>query len=290
MKYSIVDAFSHMAQLWPQIEGEPLSVQLQAWEHLHRETYPELLQKQLQEYKEEWKDLALTRIFPHFPNDMEAMKEAHGALLQIIPQQVQRVGEAFTFSLDIVFVLYLGLGLGAGWVTTYAGKKACLLGLENIAQLGWQDRDTLEGLLAHELGHIVHWEMRGAPLPELESCPFHYLYLEGFAQRLEHYLANKETWHEARGQPGWLAWCRNHSSRLAREFLAIPHNKEAIRPYFGSWYTVEGYKQVGYYLGCVVMKELEKQYSLQTLASLSGNEIQEYIQEGLQRVSQKEGM
>ena len=52
--------------------------------------------------------------------------------------------------------LYVGIGVGAGWATTYQGQPACLHGLEKCAELHWVDRDTLAALAAHELGHLAH--------------------------------------------------------------------------------------------------------------------------------------
>lgn len=54
----------------------------------------------------------------------------------------------------------VGIGCGAGWVTKYNNKHAVLFGLENIAEEGWTQVDSLRGLAAHELGHVAHFNWR----------------------------------------------------------------------------------------------------------------------------------
>ena len=66
----------------------------------------------------------------------------------------QRVTACFGRTLDADIVLYLGLCVGAGWVTRMNGRYAVLLGVEKILELGWHGLDDMYGLIYHELGHI----------------------------------------------------------------------------------------------------------------------------------------
>jgi len=57
--------------------------------------------------------------------------------------------------------------------------------VENIAECGWSDAGAIRGLVAHELGHIIHYHWR-APKKKLPGeGAWWQLYEEGFAQRCE---------------------------------------------------------------------------------------------------------
>lgn len=59
-------------------------------------------------------------------------------------------------------VLYGGLGNAAGQGDTYQIKRAILFGLEKIAELNISQDKDLRSLIAHELWHVIHFELRGA--------------------------------------------------------------------------------------------------------------------------------
>jgi hypothetical protein len=84
----------------------------------------------------------------------------HGVILNEQIPVVFRRAAAVIEVRDVVLVIYVGLENGAGWVTTLQGKPAVLLGLESIAECGWTDPQTLAGLVAHELGHVIHQQWR----------------------------------------------------------------------------------------------------------------------------------
>jgi len=66
----------------------------------------------------------------------------------------------------------------------------------------------------------------------------------------------------------WVSWCAQEKSWLAREFLRVVEAGEDVRPFFGSWYAIRGYKQTGYFLGCEAVRQLEAQKTLQEIALL----------------------
>jgi hypothetical protein len=45
-----------------------------------------------------------------------------------------------------------------------------------------------------------------------------------------------------------------------------------VRPFFGSWYELQGWKQTGYYLGRRVIERLETGLDLREIALLAGIE------------------
>ncbi len=244
--------------------------------------WPELLRRQIEAYQQEktdWKKVARERIFPFLNLRMPTMAAAREELIKFCEPVFVAAQKMFDFEFPVTFVIYIGLGLGAGWATIYFGQPAVLFGLENIAEEGWSKSEAIEGLIAHELGHLLHQHWRKKADMDLGTGPWWQLYTEGFAQRCEHLILGKESWHMARG-PGnqdWLPWCRNNIKWLAAEFLRRADLSEDTRPFFGSWLDIKGRKQTGYYLGCQVVQELHRQNSLKEIARME--EIEKEIRD-----------
>lgn len=84
------------------------------------------------------------------------------------------------------------------------------------------------------------------------------LYTEGFAQRCEHLILGRDSWHEAKDESaGWLEWCQNNQAHLAAEFLLTVQTGKDLRPFFGSWFDIQGHSQTGYFLGHQAILALE---------------------------------
>ena len=96
---------------------------------------------------------------------------------------------------------YVGIGNGAGWATTWEDRPANLLGLENIAELGWETPGAIRKVIARELGHLFMMSLR-SDYNALVEEPLLALYEEGFAQHCEHITLRSESWGCA-SQPGW---------------------------------------------------------------------------------------
>ena len=67
---------------------------------------------------------------------------------------------------------------------------------------------------------------------------------------------------------GWLDWCQAHRGWLAGEFLSLVDRGEPVRPFFGSWFDLCGWKQTGYYVGHEVIRCLEESLALEEIALL----------------------
>jgi hypothetical protein len=61
-------------------------------------------------------------------------------------------------------------------------------------------------------------------------------------------------------------------SWLAAEFLRAADRGESVRPFFGSWYDIEGHSQTGYFLGQALIRELEADLTLDTIALLEAGD------------------
>jgi len=194
--------------------------------------YPELLELQIQCYSEiglNWKEIARKMIFNKIDGLYPLMEKAWINAREISSPTYNRFLRFWKREIDVLIVIYVGIGCGAGWATEYKKKPTVLLGLENIAELKWHTKDKLEGLILHELCHIIHVILRGISFKEfetLEEDPLFLLYSEGFAQRCEHLILNKELWRYAQDEK-WLEWCIQNENLLAKEFLRKVKNGES---------------------------------------------------------------
>ena len=284
MPWSVVDAFEGFSPLWEAAHAEPLKRQIEVCQEFYGTRFPELLEKQLQDYASQgldWHKIAEGRIFPHLEGWMPRMRQAHRGLRRLCGPVYERAVRVLGVNLDVIFVIYVGLGCGAGWATRYQGKPACLFGLESIAECGWHTPDKLEGLIAHELGHLVHAAWRG--VDELQGFeqdePWFQLYGEGFAQRCEHIILGRESWHPAQDE-GWLPWCQEHRAELTEAFYQRAVAGQSIREFFGSWFEFQGKRQTGYFLGHEFIRWLQRErgLGLQEIARLSLEEIRSQME------------
>ncbi len=272
----IIDTFPHFLSFWADARHLSLEALAESWAQEYMAAWPELLAKQVNDYEsqgEDWRAVALQRVFPFLDERLPAMKAAHRNLLEACGPLYTRAEEVMGFASDAVFVIHVGIGCGAGWVTTYQDSPAILYGLENIAECCWSEPPAITGLIAHEVGHLVHFHwraQRGAPQGQ---GPWWQLYEEGFAQRCEHLILGQDTWHMKEGRDDdWLAWCQAHRAELAAEYLRSVDQGMPVRPFFGSWYDVKGHRQTGYYLGHELIRELEKSLELRQIALLDSQD------------------
>lgn len=268
----IIDAYKEFVDFWPHVQAQSLDEQIEGWYTQYMAQWPKLRHKQIDCYAEEgedWREIAREHVFPFLPDQLTMMQTAHDNLLEICADVHGRFQQKLPFDSDLIFIIYVGIGCGAGWATTFDGKPAILFGLENIAAEGWQDAGSLTRLIAHELGHIAHFHWRKqAGLSDGEDAWWQ-LYTEGFAQWCEHLIMEGPTWHmkTAVGDQ-WQTWCQENVGWLAAEFLRRVEVGEDIRPFFGSWYELQGYKQTGYFLGHEVIKAMSQQADLREIALL----------------------
>lgn len=249
---------------------------LAAWERFYGQAFPELHGKQIQDYTgagQDWREIALTRVFPPLPERLELMEEARTRLARLWGEVAARARRVLGLEQEVAAIVHVGIGCRAGWAMMYQGKPAVLFGLENIAELGWQAAECLEGLIAHELGHVAHHAWRGEPLEPVEEDPLGILYTEGFAQRMEDVILGRESWHLSPDRE-WLPWCRAHLREIARAYRDRAIRAEAVNPFFGSWLSYQGVPFTGHFLGHAAIGALEQDRSLAELARLPLAQVQ----------------
>jgi hypothetical protein len=159
--------------------------------------------------------------------------------------------------------------------------------LENIAECGWSDAETIMGLIAHEVGHLVHHDWRIQQEKPIGSGPWWQLYEEGFAQTCEGLILNTENVHQTVGNnDDWVEWCQVHTSWLAGEFLRTVDSGKPVSPFFGSWLEICGRSETGYFLGREMIKELEKQLTLKEIALLDN--VESYSRPVMEKMAQND--
>ncbi|MGA7650690.1 MAG: hypothetical protein WBW40_08320 [Thermoplasmata archaeon] len=270
----LLDTFPAFERYWRAVRTQPLEVQIDRWEHGYMAAWPELLEKQQQNYSEEgldWKQIARTRIFPHLPERLPRMRRLHANLLRTLPDSWSRTRRALKVDFPVRFVIYVGVGLGAGWATRYGGQPACLFGLENAAEIASGKDAANPGAVSHEVAHLTQDEWRrrrGLRGIEEPRGPYWQLYEEGFATECERRIEDPRSFRLKTGQADWLPWCRRHRAWLAAKFLRDVEARRSMRPFFGSWYDIRGHIECGYYLGQEMVREWTETASLQKVAVL----------------------
>lgn|GEM_PF-278053 len=273
-RLQVLDTLPAFERYWRGASSKPLEVQIDRWEHEYMAAWPELLEKLRRNYSElgvDWKHIAATRIFPHLPERMPRIRRLHRTLLRTLPDSWRRTQQVLNVDFPVRFLIYVGIGVGAGWATQYGGQPACLFGLENAAELASRKDAAMPGTVSHEVAHLAHDEwrrrrgLRGIVGP---SGPFWQLYEEGFATECERRIEDPRSFRLRTGRADWLPWCTRHRAWLAAKFLRDAGARRSMRPFFGSWYNIRGHIDSGYYLGQEMVREWTETASLREVALL----------------------
>lgn len=267
--FEVVDTFPAFLAYWAKAQNKPMDDQIELWANEYMSGWTELLEKQLEDYSEQnldWKQIARERIFPYLGDRLPAMREARENLLKLCPVVYSKAERILGFHTSAYFLIYVGIGCGAGWVTTFRDKHSILFGLENIAESGWSDSVSITGLISHEIGHVMHYHLRAQDNRKPGSDSWWQLYTEGFAQHCEALI--NDSSHQENRDDEWLAWCQHNKSHLASEFIKAVDDEQPVNAFFGSWFEIEGHSETGYYLGHEVIKTLEKTMNLREIALL----------------------
>ena len=272
----IVDTWPDFQAFWSEARLKEVGEQLRLWRTAYMGKYPELFTKQVKNYQEanvNWQEIA-KKILNALPNRYSLMLRARNNVVSTYSQVYSKAVENLRLDFTVFLVVYVGIGCGAGWATTYDNEPAVLLGLENIAEEKWHTKKKLAGLISHEIGHLAHmkWRNEWKDFEEAEEDPIFRLYSEGFAQRCEHLVLGAETWHMAQGK-GWVSWCIENERWLAGEFLRRIKSEDSVSDFFGSWFKIRGRSQTGYFLGHGLVRRMERTYGLRKMALLRIDEV-----------------
>ncbi len=187
----------------------------------------------------------------------------------ITDQLNEKIIERFGKKLDTNLVLYLGLCNGAGWVTRINNETTVLLGIEKIIELGWNDINSMNGLIIHELGH-VYQEQYGVLDRQFDNLPDQFLwqlFTEGIAMVFEQeVVGNSDYYHQY--DDNWKKWCYKNVDHIKRSFYddlrSMTYDNQR---YFGDWVSFEGHGDTGYYLGAHFVRFMLEKDSFDNLIS-----------------------
>jgi hypothetical protein len=290
-RLQVLDTFPAFEEYWRSVRFRPVEVQVDRWEHEYMSRWPELLEKQVRSYSDEgldWKQIARTRVFPHLPERLPRLRMLHRNLLRALPASWSRAEQALKLDFPVRFVIYVGIGVGAGWATRYRGQRACLFGLENAAEIAAGKYGGTAGAVSHEVAHLAHDEWRrrrGLRGIEQPGGSFWRLYEEGFATECERRIEDPRRFRLRTGRPDWVPWCAANRAWLAARFLRDVKAGRSLRPFFGSWYNIRGRIECGYFLGAEVVREWARSASLQEVATLPETVVRRKVRSTLRRMA-----
>ena len=292
MPFAVLDTYPEFLRYWRDARGQPIERQIEGWRAVYLAPWPELAALQTADYAEQgldWREVGRQRIFPTLDERLPDMCRAHDGLLACLARVDAQARRALCVDLGLSYVIHVGLGCGAGWATTFAGRPAVLFGLENAAEEGWVDEESLERLVAHEFGHLAHRHWRqSAGLGEGRG-PWWQLIEEGIARRCEHHVLGRGNPSAAWLDEGWEAWCEEHRSWLAQEYLDTIRRGEPVNRFFGSWHEIGGRSQTGYFLGERVVREWERDLDLAEIARLGEATLEVRSRESLEAMARLAG-
>lgn len=230
---------------------------------------PALIRRDIQEYDFERQILPVIRFF--YAHEA-LLDEAHASFVQITKDLSARSRDVNS---QVIF--YMGLCSGAGWATVLDGVPAVLLGAEKIVELHWTDRQSMAGLIYHELGHQWHFQHRTAAgfAQTPRGQALWQLYTEGVAMYFEQELYGEaHFYHQDRG--GWLCWCEERRAELARAYLRRL-DAGGAEDFFGDWRSYEGHSDVGYYLGAQLARRAAETRGVKELLNMTARQAEKEL-------------
>ncbi len=198
---------------------------------------------------------------------------AHNSFCELVDGIDERLRSTLDTELDVTVVFYLGLCCGAGWaVENLKGKRYILLGVEKIVELNWQEKNLMAGLIYHELGHLWHFSKRDKLMRKFKSEYLWQLYTEGMAMYAQELLVNDgKQYHQYSNE--WLVWCNENEEDLYKEYLRRIDSEESCQDFFGDWCGYLGHSDIGYYLGCELIRNLAQNHSPKDLVNLKESDV-----------------
>lgn len=242
----------------------------------HIKKYPLLKTYCIEDYSDGWKEIALKRVFTYDESIFLRMKKVAILLHQII-EHIQSKAKAFFDCeeiADIDWIIYHGLGNGAGGYTRLGSKNVILFGLEKIVDLKWDNEKKLNDLVAHEYSHYIHEAMRGSSLEshqDFQTDMIYRMYVEGLATFGERIMYGRH-----KSMSDWYIKCLEKESLLKLRFNRLLRDESNdLLHFFGDWYPVENLIEAGYFLGMRMIEKWLKTSSIKKIMKAPYIEIKQ---------------
>jgi hypothetical protein len=293
LAFAIHDYTPDFWKFWKAAQDQPVERQAQLWQEVyvapHQAVFDDLATACKDQYDPAW-------FREHFLPDLPRVVPAIREIVAGLGPQLRKANERFlaTFpdmrwSGDI-YVMASGYCF-SGRAQSVRGRSALLFGVDAMAALGM--KDLLPGM-QHELFHNYHrqfFEFKPASGYPLWTV----LWTEGMATYVSQQLNPSASELDLGLVPlGLVQQVDGRRDRVAADFLRRFESttEQDATLYFYSPTANDPVvpARAGYQLGVLVVRELAKQHSLQTLAHWSQAEAKPHIRSALDRISNRYGV
>ena len=144
-KAEVLDTWLDFIRYWRLARSKAVDEQILLWQEVYMGSYPELLRRQIESYGRDaldWREVA-KKIFPAIPSRFRLMRRARENILSVCGNVYLRAAENLKVDFDVIFVIYVGVGCGAGWADFYEGKPTVLLAWKTLLKKGGIQKGSL---------------------------------------------------------------------------------------------------------------------------------------------------
>jgi hypothetical protein len=286
--FAIHDFTPDFWRFWEAARNQPVEQQAQMWQQLyvapHQAVFDDLSTACKDQYDAVW---FRTHYLPDLPRVVPAirtmvaglaqqLKEANGRFLKTFPD-MRWSGDVYVMASGYCF---------NGRAQMIQGRSALLFGVDATAALG--QKDLIPGM-QHELFHRYHhqfFDFEASSAYPLWTA----LWAEGMASYVSEQLNPSASDLDLSRVPlGMVREVDNRRGELAADFLRrfeSTAEKDAML-YFNNIDSKDAFvpARAGYQLGVLVIRDLSKQYSIQTMAHWSQAEVKPRVHAALERIS-----
>jgi hypothetical protein len=286
--FTIHDFMPDFWKFWQAAENQPVERRAQLWQSLyvnkHQAVFDDLAGPCKDQYDPAW---ANARYFPNLPKIVPAMRDATNNLpekmgaaqdrfLRMFPD-MQWAGDVYVMASGYCFT---------GRAQSIQGRGAILLGMDARVALGLKD---LAPTMAHELFHRYHrpyFDYEGSSNYPLWTL----LWAEGMAQYVAEELNPGASDADLVRVPiGIVQRVDSKRQELAADFLKRFDSREEMdaKIYFNDTNSKDPFvpARAGYQLGVLIVRDLAKQYPIQTMAHWSQSEVRPKIRQALAAIA-----
>jgi hypothetical protein len=286
--FEIHDFTPDFWRFWEAAQNEPVERQAQLWQQLYVTPHQAVFNDLAVACKEQW-DAAWSRThyLPGLPPVIPAIRTMVSGLTQQLEQANRRFLKAFPdmrWSGDI-YVMASGYCF-SGRAQMIQRRSALLFGVDTMAALG--QKDLIPGM-QHELFHRYHHQFfdyeANSAYPLWTT-----LWVEGMAQYVSELLNPSASEIDLAHVPaGMVQQVDSRRGQLAADFLHRFESTEQkdVTVYFNDIDSKDALVPArgGYELGVLAVRDLSKQYSIQTIAHWSQAEAKPRLRAALERMS-----
>lgn len=292
----IRDLFQDFTCFRDAARGREQDEQLRLWEQLYRLRHPDVFDFYFS--PPHWgRREDLPAALGRYAEDIDRIEGVAREVREFIPRFADRTLAAFTTREDEVelgVIAFVGTYGADGFGFPFAGSASAFFALE---QLAGYEPDRVKALIAHELGHGLHLELRRNLRPEwfeeimrdpLQLLQFpSALFGEGLAV-----AASKRTIPGLDERtylfysPEQLEWCQANQAKLVDlglDALQREEQRDYFRFFAGGVPSEElPVDRTGYYVGYLAVERLLGRHSLRQLAEMEPREYPGLIRQALE--------